>query len=52
MARIGNTFEFSRCNNCKKTARSKEDVLKKFGERNNGGYIIIQSWCRVCRNLK
>lgn len=51
MTREGNTLEFSRCRHCKtKIANGRKEVIEKFGMRNNGGYIIVQSWCRECRS--
>ena len=51
MRKKGNTFEFSRCPHCiTKTARGEEQVLERFGTRNNQGYLMVQSWCRECRS--
>lgn len=40
----------AKCPDCLKTAHGEEQVVKKFGIRNNQGYIMVQSWCRKCRS--
>ena len=37
------------CPECRKQAHGKNQVIALFGLRNNGGHIMIQSWCRSCR---
>lgn len=37
------------CPDCGKEARNERQVIERFGLRNNGGTVMVQSWCRDCR---
>lgn len=49
MRKKGNSLDFAQCPNCDDKAKGSEMVKEKFGMRNNGGYIMVQSWCKDCR---
>ena len=42
-------FDSANCPNCGKVANSKMEVEALFGIRNNGGNLMVQSWCKECR---
>ena len=44
-------LNYAECPHCSKIAMGREKVEEQFGIRNNGGHIMVQSWCRVCRRL-
>ena len=37
------------CPECGIESKNKNKVEDLFGLRNNGGNIMVQSWCRECR---
>ena len=39
----------AKCPECDKRAHGKDQVIERFGIRNNHGYMMVQSWCRICR---
>lgn len=43
-------INMAKCPKCGKVASGLDEVKKKFGLRNNNGYICVQSWCKVCRS--
>lgn len=40
----------AKCPDCSETAHGEEQVVGKFGLRNDRGCIRVQSWCRKCRS--
>ena len=40
----------AKCPECNKRAHGEDQVIERFGIRNNHGYKMVQSWCRKCRN--
>ena len=45
-------IDYAQCPNCYKVAHGESEVNSKFGMRNDRGRIIVQSWCKKCRNAK
>ncbi len=46
---IMNKFDSAKCPKCDKIATNSGDVEALFGIRNNGGNLMVQSWCKECR---
>lgn len=42
-------FDYAKCPKCDKIAHNRQQVDEKFGIRNNGGNLMVQSWCKTCR---
>lgn len=42
-------FDFAKCPKCDKVANGRSEVETLFGIRNNGGNLMVQSWCKTCR---
>ena len=40
----------AKCPECGKMAHGEDQVVERFGIRNNQGYKMVQSWCRKCRS--
>ncbi len=42
-------LDSAKCPYCGKVANSRKDVDNLFGTRQNGKYLMVQSWCKECR---
>jgi len=49
MIQMATNLSYALCPNCSKEAKGKAKVIELFGLRNNAGYIMVQSHCKVCR---
>ena len=42
-------LDYAKCPKCGKEAHGRSEVEDEFGIRNNGGYVMVQSWCKKDR---